>query len=327
VNDRCACATPPTDIASLPRTPLSGWRCRVTVRLRPRAGGSIELPRANRLSSRPTCHMRQSSFFPTLRGMASCLIGLSAESGSTSRGSHIIAICRASRHRFSLPGNCKTCAALRGGLDDAIFPVLDTQGSLCEGAGHRATFDATRHQLRNCRGRHHSRYFATPYGMIRRAGFSGPTVCRPRMCCRSRWRCRARSWFDRSRSRRRALRHGRTALGKLESLSLRRISHSRSVGRRLASSSRPRMGATWPFNYAGLEPLNKRRWDWRRRYAQVFQLGPSPEERENIGLVKNHPAKSGIAGAVKGLGSSFRALAHIGLPPSCGYCGWLYAIS
>jgi len=29
----------------------------------------------------------------------------------------------------------------------------------------------------------------------------------------------------------------------------------------------------WPFHYAGMEPLNKRRRDWRIRYAAVFQLG------------------------------------------------------
>jgi SAM-dependent methyltransferase len=35
----------------------------------------------------------------------------------------------------------------------------------------------------------------------------------------------------------------------------------------------PRMGSGWPFHYAGLEPLNKRRKDWRLRYAAAFQLG------------------------------------------------------
>ena len=34
----------------------------------------------------------------------------------------------------------------------------------------------------------------------------------------------------------------------------------------------PRMGTTWPFNYAALEPLDKRRKDWRMRYAAAFQL-------------------------------------------------------
>jgi chemotaxis methyl-accepting protein methylase len=35
----------------------------------------------------------------------------------------------------------------------------------------------------------------------------------------------------------------------------------------------PRMGSSWPFNYSSLEPLNKRRHDWRLRYATAFQLG------------------------------------------------------
>lgn len=33
----------------------------------------------------------------------------------------------------------------------------------------------------------------------------------------------------------------------------------------------PRMGTSWPFNYAALEPLDKRRRDWKTRYAAVFQ--------------------------------------------------------
>jgi len=35
----------------------------------------------------------------------------------------------------------------------------------------------------------------------------------------------------------------------------------------------PGMRNCWPFDYAGLEPLNKRRRDWSIRYAAVFQLG------------------------------------------------------
>jgi chemotaxis methyl-accepting protein methylase len=34
----------------------------------------------------------------------------------------------------------------------------------------------------------------------------------------------------------------------------------------------PRMGTWWPFNYSALEPLDKRRQDWRIRYAAAFQL-------------------------------------------------------
>jgi chemotaxis methyl-accepting protein methylase/mannose-6-phosphate isomerase-like protein (cupin superfamily) len=35
----------------------------------------------------------------------------------------------------------------------------------------------------------------------------------------------------------------------------------------------PSMRNAWPFHYGGLEPLNKRRADWRTRYAAVFQIG------------------------------------------------------
>ena len=45
----------------------------------------------------------------------------------------------------------------------------------------------------------------------------------------------------------------------------------------------PRMQASWPWNYSALEPLNKRRPDWRRRYAAAFQVVPAdagiPESR------------------------------------------------
>jgi hypothetical protein len=36
------------------------------------------------------------------------------------------------------------------------------------------------------------------------------------------------------------------------------------------------MDSNWPFYYVGLEPLNKRRKDWRLWYAAAFQLDPSP---------------------------------------------------
>ena len=35
----------------------------------------------------------------------------------------------------------------------------------------------------------------------------------------------------------------------------------------------PVLREDWPFHYAGLEPLNKRRQDWKIRYAAAFQLG------------------------------------------------------
>jgi mannose-6-phosphate isomerase-like protein (cupin superfamily)/SAM-dependent methyltransferase len=37
----------------------------------------------------------------------------------------------------------------------------------------------------------------------------------------------------------------------------------------------PCLRSFWPFHYTGLEPLNKRRRDWRIRYAAGFQLPPS----------------------------------------------------
>jgi chemotaxis methyl-accepting protein methylase len=37
----------------------------------------------------------------------------------------------------------------------------------------------------------------------------------------------------------------------------------------------PRMGYNWPWHYSALEPLNKKRKDWRLRYAAVFQLDAS----------------------------------------------------
>jgi chemotaxis methyl-accepting protein methylase len=36
----------------------------------------------------------------------------------------------------------------------------------------------------------------------------------------------------------------------------------------------PCMKTFWPWHYAGLEPLNKRRKDWKLRYAAAFQLVP-----------------------------------------------------
>jgi chemotaxis methyl-accepting protein methylase len=47
----------------------------------------------------------------------------------------------------------------------------------------------------------------------------------------------------------------------------------------------PCMTSYWPFDYAGLEPLNKGRPDWKIRYAAAFQLPPnatvSPIQPEN----------------------------------------------
>jgi SAM-dependent methyltransferase len=45
----------------------------------------------------------------------------------------------------------------------------------------------------------------------------------------------------------------------------------------------PCMKDFWPCQYGGLEPLNKRRWDWRLRYAAAFQLAPAHEETADRG--------------------------------------------
>jgi chemotaxis methyl-accepting protein methylase/mannose-6-phosphate isomerase-like protein (cupin superfamily) len=37
----------------------------------------------------------------------------------------------------------------------------------------------------------------------------------------------------------------------------------------------PHMAHDWPWNYSALEPLNKKRKDWRLRYASSFQLVPA----------------------------------------------------
>ena len=39
----------------------------------------------------------------------------------------------------------------------------------------------------------------------------------------------------------------------------------------------PGIRSDWPCHYVGLEPLNKKRQDWRTRYATAFQLVPSAE--------------------------------------------------
>jgi len=45
------------------------------------------------------------------------------------------------------------------------------------------------------------------------------------------------------------------------------------------------LGSHWPCHYAALEPLNKRRQDWRLRYAAAFQLVPpaTPAKQEENG--------------------------------------------
>jgi len=45
----------------------------------------------------------------------------------------------------------------------------------------------------------------------------------------------------------------------------------------------PCMKDFWPCHYGGLEPLNKRRWDWRLRYAAAFQLAPAQDKTVDRG--------------------------------------------
>ena len=52
------------------------------------------------------------------------------------------------------------------------------------------------------------------------------------------------------------------------------------------------MKTFWPWHYAGLEPLNKKRGDWKRRYAAAFQLVPSDEkagDSVNLGISTKAP--------------------------------------
>jgi mannose-6-phosphate isomerase-like protein (cupin superfamily)/SAM-dependent methyltransferase len=54
----------------------------------------------------------------------------------------------------------------------------------------------------------------------------------------------------------------------------------------------PCMKTFWPWHYGGLEPLSKRRRDWRLRYATAFQLVPS-----GVSMVENArggPANLGV---------------------------------
>jgi chemotaxis methyl-accepting protein methylase len=44
----------------------------------------------------------------------------------------------------------------------------------------------------------------------------------------------------------------------------------------------PHMERHWPWSYSALEPLNKKRKDWKVRYAAAFQLVPSGERAQNL---------------------------------------------
>jgi SAM-dependent methyltransferase len=44
----------------------------------------------------------------------------------------------------------------------------------------------------------------------------------------------------------------------------------------------PCMKTFWPWHYAGLEPLNKKRSDWKHRYAAVFQVLPCDKKASSL---------------------------------------------
>jgi SAM-dependent methyltransferase len=44
----------------------------------------------------------------------------------------------------------------------------------------------------------------------------------------------------------------------------------------------PCMSTFWPWHYAGLEPLNKKRRDWKRRYAAAFQAPPGNKNASDL---------------------------------------------
>jgi SAM-dependent methyltransferase len=43
----------------------------------------------------------------------------------------------------------------------------------------------------------------------------------------------------------------------------------------------PSMRTLWPWHYAGLEPLNKKRRNWKRRYATAFQFLPCDKNADD----------------------------------------------
>src|SRR4029077_18831480 len=57
----------------------------------------------------------------------------------------------------------------------------------------------------------------------------------------------------------------------------------------------PSVRADWPWEWWGLEPLNRKKQDWQTRYAAAFRIG-NPERPENTPTVH---AVSKIAGKIK----------------------------
>jgi SAM-dependent methyltransferase len=61
----------------------------------------------------------------------------------------------------------------------------------------------------------------------------------------------------------------------------------------------PVMKTYWPWHYAGLEPLNKKRRDWKRRYAAAFQVlprGKNPSDVVNLDFSPKVVARAEPAG-------------------------------
>jgi chemotaxis methyl-accepting protein methylase len=53
----------------------------------------------------------------------------------------------------------------------------------------------------------------------------------------------------------------------------------------------PVMPTFWPWHYAGLEPLNKKRQDWERRYAAAFQLvsfDENAQDRQAVNMARGN---------------------------------------
>lgn len=55
----------------------------------------------------------------------------------------------------------------------------------------------------------------------------------------------------------------------------------------------PCLQGFWPCHYGGLEPLNKRRRDWKHRYAAAFQVPPALKDTDN----RNHASGRGADSA------------------------------
>jgi chemotaxis methyl-accepting protein methylase/mannose-6-phosphate isomerase-like protein (cupin superfamily) len=79
----------------------------------------------------------------------------------------------------------------------------------------------------------------------------------------------------------------------------------------------PCMNSLWPCHYGGLEPLNRKRPDWRRRYSAAFQLMPGearpgnskergipPEDGRNVPVENKVPRMSRAAGDAVGVSAA-----------------------